>query len=104
MPVAPGSRFAALPVLQVVAPDGGTRRVVALRLTTPTGGQPAQRYLVTQGETVDLLARRFLGDEGLWWRILDANPLRYGLDVEAGDVLQIPAPSAATRTTRARTF
>ena len=104
MPVAPGSRFAALPVLQVVAPDGETRRVIALRLTTAVEGQPAQRHLVRQGEAIDLLARRFLGDEGLWWRILDANPLRYGLDIEAGDVLQIPPPSAATRTTRARTF
>ena len=55
-------------------------------------------------EAVDLIARRYFGSEGLWWRLLDANPVRYPLDVEAGDELIVPAPSAATRVTRTRRF
>lgn len=104
MPVTPDSRFASLPVLEVRAPDGTTRRVIALRLTAPPFTDDGTRHRVTQGEQIDLLARRFYGDERLWWRILDANPLVYPLDIAPGDELVMPAPGPATRITRARSF
>jgi nucleoid-associated protein YgaU len=104
MPVKPDSRFASLPVLKVRAPDGSVRQVIALRIQQPEPGAEMARHVVTQGETVDLLARRYYGDERLWWRILDANPLVYPLDLQPGDVLNIPAPALATRATRARRF
>jgi hypothetical protein len=103
VPVPPDSRFAQLPVLQVVAPDGSGRQVVGLRLTRPRL-EVVERHRVSQDEPLDLLARRLYGDEGLWWRILDANPLVYPLDVGPGHVLDVPAPGPATRVTRARTF
>jgi hypothetical protein len=103
MPVSPDSRFASLPVLQVVAPDGGTRNVVALRLQRPVLESPT-RHRVVQGEGLDLVALRLLGSEGLWWRILDANPLVYPLDIQPGAVLAIPQPGPATQITRARSF
>ena len=103
MPVPPGSRFAESPVLQVTAPDGTSRQVIALRLTRPTL-DIVDRHRVSQDEPLDLLARRLYGDEGLWWRILDANPLIYPLDIVPGQVLDVPAPGPATRVTRARTF
>jgi hypothetical protein len=103
MPVSPDSRFASLPVLQVVAPDGSIRNVVALPLQRPAVDSPA-RHRVVQGEGLDLIALRLLGAEGLWWRILDANPLVYPLDVEPGAVLAIPEPGPATQITRARSF
>lgn len=104
MPVKPNSRFAHLPVLQAVAPDGTSRRVIALRLERPAVGGDVTRYRVTQGEAIDLLTRRFYGDERLWWRVLDANPVIYPLDIEPGEVLDVPAPGPATRITRARKF
>ena len=104
MPVTPDSRFAGLPVLQVRAPDGSTRRVIALPLARPPVTEGAERHRVLQGEELDLLARRLYGDERLWWRILDSNPLVYPLDVQAGAVLRLPAPGPATRITRARSF
>jgi phage tail protein X len=103
MPPPPGSRFAELPILTVTAPDGSRRRVVALQLARPQV-EAVSRYRVIQGEDLDLLARRFYGSEDLWWRILDANPLVYPLDVRAGDVLNLPAPGPATRASRARSF
>jgi len=103
MPVKPDSRFAQLPVIQVTAPDGSTRQVIALRLASPPVGATTV-YRLTQGEAIDLLARRFYGDEGLWWRILDANPVLYPLDLQGGDVLNVPAPGPATRVTRTRSF
>jgi hypothetical protein len=103
MPVKPDSRFAMLPIHPAPAPDGSTRLVVALRLTTPP--LPiAVRHRLRHGEQVDLLARKFFGDERLWWRILDANPLIYPLELEPGAILAIPASASATRVTRARTF
>jgi len=105
MPVKPDSRFANLPVLQVVAPDQTTRQVVGLRIERPQVTEEMTPYQVKQGETIDLLAQRFYGDEGLWWRILDANPeVIYPLDIKPGEVLNLPAPGPATRVTRARRF
>lgn len=104
MPVHPDSRYATLPVLTVRAPDGSDRQVVALRLTRARVGELARRHRVTQDEPLDLLARRLYGAEGLWWRILDANPVRYPLDLEPGDLLALPEQAPATRVTRARSF
>jgi nucleoid-associated protein YgaU len=104
MPVRPDSRFAALPVIPVAAPDGTERHVVALRLRVPPLGPPARRHVVKGGELIDLIAHRVYGDERMWWRILDANPLVYPLDLAPGDVLDLPGPGPATRATRARSF
>jgi nucleoid-associated protein YgaU len=104
MPVKPDSRFARLPVLEVVTPDGKPRRVIALRLVVPPVSSTTTQHLVIQGEAIDLLARRFYGDEKIWWRILDANPVVYPLDIKPGDVLNLPAPGPITRATRARSF
>ena len=103
MPPAPGSRFANLPVYEVTGPDGTRRHVLGLRLTA--AAEPGQRlHQVTHGEGPDLIARRRLGDEKLWWRVLDVNPARYPLDLGAGDLLRLPDQGAATRANRARSF
>lgn len=104
MPVDPTSRFSGLPLLQVQGPDGTPRHVVSLRIPRPDLGPPIGRHVVHEGEGVDLLARRLLGDEGLWWRLLDANPVIHPFDIAAGQILEIPGPGAATAVTRARTF
>lgn len=103
MPVPRGSRFADLPVLEVTGPDGLPRHVIGLRLrATDAPGDRTHRVL--QGEGVDLISRRRLGDEQLWWRILDVNPLRYPLDLSPGEQLRLPAAPQATRANRARSF
>jgi nucleoid-associated protein YgaU len=105
MPVTPDSRFAGLPVLRVVAPDGGVRQAVALRLgRREPGPRAAGRHVVRHGEELDALARAFYGSERLWWRLLDANPVFYPFDLKPGDVLSVPDAAAATRATRARSF
>lgn len=103
MPVPRGSRFTGLPVFEVTAPDGTRRHVIGLRLTA-TGVAGEQTHRVRQGEAVDLIARRRLGDEQLWWRLLDVNPLRYPLDLTPGEQLRLPEPGVVTRANRARSF
>jgi hypothetical protein len=103
VPVPPDSRFASLPILEVTAPDGSRRRVLALPLDRPH--LPiAGRHRLSQDEPLDLLAQQLLGSERLWWRLLDANPLVYPLDLRPGDILDVPEPGPATRVTRARSF
>ena len=105
MPVRPDSRFAKQPLMKVLAPDGSQRHVIALSLASPRpGGASGVRHVVTHGEALDLLSRRYLGDERLWWRILDANPFFYPFDLEPGAVLSMPAPGPATRAVRTRSF
>lgn len=104
MPVSPDSRFAGLPVLDVQAPDGRRTHVVALRLRRPAQGPAAARHRLLEGEAVDLLARGAYGSEGLWWRVLDGNDLVHPFDLRPGQVLALPAPGPASRTTRARSF
>ena len=103
MPVSSNSRFAGLPVLEVTAPDGSRRHVLGLLLqgTVAAGGRTHQ---VRQGESIDLIAARALGDEQLWWRVLDVNPAQYPLDLAPGELLGLPDPGPATRASRARTF
>ncbi|HJQ24879.1 MAG TPA: hypothetical protein VKA60_13255 [Blastocatellia bacterium] len=104
MPAKADSRFMGLPILRVHAPDGVVRQVIALRLQRPPVSGDVTTYQVKDGEPIDLLAQRFYGDDGLWWRILDANPLVYPLDIGKDRVLKMPARGPATRVTRARSF
>lgn len=104
MPVKPDSPYAKLPVLRVQAPDGSTRDVIGLRIGRVEKNGIPMPHRVVEGEQIDAIAREAFGSERLYWRILDANPLVYPLDIQAGDVLEIPAPGPATRVTRARRF
>ena len=46
------------------------------------------------GENLEQLARRYYGQEDLWWRIADANPARHPGDWKVGDQVIVPPPSA----------
>ena len=103
MPIGANSRFTGLPVLEVTAPDGSRRQVLGLRLRA-TGEAGPDTHRVRQGDAIDLVARKRLGDEQLWWRVLDVNLLRYPLELRPGEQLRLPDPGQATRASRARSF
>ncbi len=48
-------------------------------------------HTVTDGERLDIIAHRYLGDAKLWWIICDYNDLFLPLDLEPGAVLRIPS-------------
>ena len=56
---------------------------------TTTGS--TQDYTVQQGETPWSLAQKFYGNGAEYQRILDANGLSEGDNIQPGDVLKIPA-------------
>lgn len=47
-------------------------------------------YTVTQGDRIDRLAYKSLGDSRLWWLLADLNPHVDPLFLKGGDVLRFP--------------
>ena len=48
-------------------------------------------HAVTDGDRLDLIAHRYLGDARLWWIIADYNDIFFPLDLAPGAVLRIPS-------------
>ncbi len=85
--------------LERVAAAGRTS--LASRPATPAPSySDSLLHTVVSGETLDQLAFHYYGREDLWWRIADANPGRFPLEWQPGDVLVIPPVRVATRMPR----
>ena len=74
----PTSRYAPLAVksLAVTGPDGEPRpiRYVERRFLPPAGaGTTLVEHVVAQGERLDNVTAKYLGDPTLFWRVADAN-------------------------------
>jgi hypothetical protein len=72
----PNSRYAGVPVLKLDRGDGEPPVAYLGRRLLPDPNTLAllTEHSVVQGDRLDLLAARLLGDPQLWWRIADANP------------------------------
>jgi nucleoid-associated protein YgaU len=68
----PTSRYAGLPEIAFVAPDGSTRVLGAPRVV-PFGAVRGS-YTIRPGDRLDLLAQAAAGDSTRWWLLADANP------------------------------
>ena len=91
------SRYYASSTQQYTAPNGQGVTYLARRFT-PAPGAPnfatVARHTVQQGDRLDLLAAKYLGDPLLYWLLCDANG---GLDPDAlvttpGSTLNITMP------------
>lgn len=72
-------------------------RTVPPRVLPPAESIPAVAYhMVREGDRLDLLAARYLGDPLAFWRICDANDAMNPFDLcrRPGRVLRIPGPLA----------
>lgn len=103
MSFAANSRYAATETATHTLPDG--REVVYLRrrfVPSPENFALLQEHFVVEGERLDVLTARYIGDPEQFWRICDANRalLPDDLTAAAGNVIRItlpegvPAPSA----------
>ena len=60
----------------------------------PTEGKPRpddRFHTVIEGDRVDLLAHRYLGQADLWWIICDYNDIFFPMELTPGTILRIPS-------------
>jgi len=104
MPVDATSRYRGLTPLE--APDAsGTPHaaIPARRVPAQPAGTP-YFHTVIAGETLELLAHRYLGSSQAWWQLADANPSVFPLDLAPGSSIVIPTSIDAGYVVRDRSF
>jgi hypothetical protein len=70
----PGSRYYGLAAVQVMRPDGTVVAYLQRRfIPQPEELALLQEHGVAEGDRIDNLAARYLGDPLQYWRICDAN-------------------------------
>lgn len=92
---AANSRYAATPVLTWVGADGRIISHLARRFVPPGNSMPQlSTVTVTQGDRLDLITARTLGDPLQFWRICDANDAVDPFDLTAvpGRSLRVAMP------------
>jgi hypothetical protein len=95
----PNSRYANLPtaVLEVTDAEGETRavRYVLRRFIPQPGDEPALfEHTVVQGERLDNIVARYLGDPTQYWIVCDANNVMRPEELtdEAGRRIRVVLP------------
>jgi hypothetical protein len=89
------SRYNGLPTLVYSTPDGRELHYLSRRLLPPGAAMPLLvSVTVTQGDRLDLIAARTLGDPEQFWRICDANDALdpFDLTTTLGRVLRVAVP------------
>jgi len=91
------SRYYAIETTTYTAPDG-TVIAYKRRRFLPQGDEMPQlaEAVVNQGDRLDLITARSLGDPLQFWRVADANNSMnpFELTIEIGRRLRIPMPQA----------
>jgi hypothetical protein len=90
----PNSRYSGLATLTLTTPGGKTIAYLSRRVVPqPDRFALVRGYMVVQGDRLDNLAARFLGDPELFWRLCDANGVLRPEELEApGRWLRITLP------------
>jgi hypothetical protein len=90
----PNSRYADLEVATLERPDGTTLVYVRRRfISPPERFALLQEHVVVEGERLDNLTARYIGDPEQFWRLCDANAVLTPEELEVpGRVLRITLP------------
>jgi len=108
MPVSISSRYRSAGVHEAPDAEGVVHAAVpVLRHSpvAPVSTSPQYRHRVTGVENIEYLAWRFYANSESWWRIADAYPVRFPLDIRPGDSLVIPSSNeVAASIDRTRSF
>jgi hypothetical protein len=94
----PSSRYYGAAILQLILPDGTPVMYVQRRIVPQASTYSSTQTLaITDGDRLDNLAARLLGDPILYWMICDANSTTDPdeLTSQAGRTIQIPTPASA---------
>ncbi len=79
----PTSRYFAVKTTTYTYEDG--RKIAYLRrrlIPALDRFMPLQEHLMTEGERVDNITARYLGDAEQFWRLCDANPVMHPAELE----------------------
>jgi nucleoid-associated protein YgaU len=96
-PAAPSSRYYGAGVEELTLPDGPPVRYLVRRIIPQSSVYSSTvSYVITEGDRLDNLAQRFLGDPALYWMICDANGVTDPdeLTAQAGQAIVIPVAAA----------
>lgn len=99
-PTKPSSRYYGSAVERFVTPGGVEVMYLARRIVPQAAAyRSTQAYVVIEGDRLDNLAARFLGDPLLYWMICDANgagdPDELTAGDQAGRQIAIPIPASS---------
>jgi hypothetical protein len=95
----PTSRYSTIATTKISVPDAddGTReiRYVKRRIIPSSEGMTTMvEHTVAQGERLDLITARYLGDPTQFWRVCDANNVLVPEELEeTGRVVEIALPN-----------
>lgn len=96
------SRYYHIEIVQFVASDGRTIAYLKRRFVPPPENfATLQEHRVIEGERLDHLAARYLGDSEQYWKICDANTAFIPSDLTdtPGRILRITLPEGFTAPT-----
>ncbi len=96
----PNSRYSAVEAatLEVMDVEGKLRRIAYKRrrfIPASAGQSELLEHTVIQGERLDNLTARYLGDPTQFWRVCDANLVLHPAELEATGqriIIALPAP------------
>jgi hypothetical protein len=90
----PSSRYYAIESLQWRGQDGGTIVYKRRRFLPISTGEILAEYTVTEGDRLDNITARYLGDPELFWQLCDGNNAMHPeeLTAEIGRKLSIALP------------
>ena len=93
----PGSRYYHVENAELETPDG-EKAAYKRRRILPQGREMREltRITVTEGDRLDLITARTLGQAEQFWRVADANDAMNPpeLTAEIGRILRVPVPEA----------
>ncbi len=69
----------------------------------PKSPHGTQHHVVAEGETLALIAQKYLGNPNLWQKIAEANGIDNPRDLKKGDTLVIPLEAPPTPPTKKKT-
>jgi hypothetical protein len=103
MPFQPTSRYFSTEIATYEASDGTLIRYLRRRFLPPLDRFTLmQVHSVTEGERLDNITARYLGDPEQFWRVCDANPIMLPEELEAiGRRIRITLPEGIPGTPNA---
>lgn len=93
-PFPPTSRYSGLELAESENPDGSKTAYLRRRfIPSPEHFALLQEHVVSQGERLDVITARYLGDPEQFWRLCDANRAMQPIELEkVGRRLRVTLP------------